>query len=200
MIHLSAIDGLDASASYTSVIITVPEPDKLYQEFSAGLRASCGKIRLKGIPHILPIRRKAGTATGFSIVDVGSNWLRFYRTGTTENEPAADRVGLRRVIDVAARQGDGRGDERQAISFLDAGLTRHPDAPAIEPFDALLYPAELCMRIVQDGAADLAQAAGLLRESCFGRGSRAAIGATRGIARLTTGCARLALGRDSQCP
>ena len=91
------------------------------------------------------------------------------------------------MIDVAARQGDGRGDERQAISVLDAGLTRHPDAPAIERFGALLYPAELCMRIVQDGAADLAQAADLLRESCFGRGSRAVIGATRGIARLTTG-------------
>ncbi|WP_104133192.1 hypothetical protein [Cryobacterium sp. M91] len=156
-IHLSAIDGFDASASYASVIITVPEPDEFYQAFSARLRAHYGKIPLKGIPRILPIRRKAGTATGFSVVDVGGNWLRFYRTGTTRNEPAADRVGLRRVIDVAARQGDARGDERQAISVLDAGPTRHPDAPAIERFDVLLYRAELCTRIDQDGAADLAR-------------------------------------------
>ena len=77
-------------------------------------------------------------------------------------------VGLRRVIDVAARQGDARGDERQAISVLDAGLTRHADAPAIERFDALLYPAELCMRIDQVSAADLAQAADRLRDHALG--------------------------------
>ena len=62
-------------------------------------------------------------------MDVGGNWLRFYRHGSSEDDPAERRSGLLRVLDVAARQGDSRGDEAQAIAVLDAGLARHPYAP-----------------------------------------------------------------------
>lgn len=88
-----------------------------------------GNVPLKGVPRILPLRRKAGTATGFSVVDAGGNWLRFYRA-PTENalEEEAPRTGLAGVIDVAARQGDARGDEVQAIAALVSGLARHADA------------------------------------------------------------------------
>ncbi|MFC0681289.1 hypothetical protein ACFFGH_25950 [Lysobacter korlensis] len=50
------------------------------------------------------------------------------------------------MIDVAARQGDARGDDAQAIAVLDAGLLRDPVAPPIEVFEALLYRAELKVR------------------------------------------------------
>jgi hypothetical protein len=72
------------------------------------------------------------------------------------------------VIDVAARQGDARGDEAQAIAVLDAGLARHPDAPPVEVFEALLYRAELRTRTGGDAAPDLATARALLTEHQFG--------------------------------
>jgi catechol 2,3-dioxygenase-like lactoylglutathione lyase family enzyme len=167
-IHLFAMDGFDPATSYGSAIITVAEPGERHEAFKAGLRERFGKVPIKGIPRLLPPRRKAGTATGFSVVDVGGNWLRFYRHGSSEDDPAERRPGLLRVIDVAARQGDSRGDEAQAIAVLDAGLARYPDAPPVEVFEALLYRAELMARTGADAAPDLAAAKALLAEHQFG--------------------------------
>jgi catechol 2,3-dioxygenase-like lactoylglutathione lyase family enzyme len=167
-IHLYAMDGFDPATSYGSAIITVAEPGERHDAFKAGLRERYGKVPIKGIPRLLPPRRKAGTATGFSVVDVGGNWLRFYRPGSSEDDPAERRSGLLRVVDVAARQGDSRGDETQAIAVLDAGLARHPDAPPIEVFEALLYRAELTARTGADAAPDLATASALLTEHQLG--------------------------------
>ncbi|WP_090711874.1 hypothetical protein [Mycetocola miduiensis] len=72
------------------------------------------------------------------------------------------------MIDVAARQGDSRGDDAQAIAVLDAGLIRYPDAPPIDVFEALLYRAELKVRTGADPASDLAAAKALLTENQLG--------------------------------
>ena len=168
-VHLMGIDGFDAASSYGTAIITVPDPGELHESFKRGLREQYGKVPVKGIPRILPLRRKAGTATGFSVVDVGGNWLRFYRTGATEEAPEERRVGLARVIDVAARQGDSRGDEAQAIAVLTAGLLRYPGAPAAERFEAVLYRAELRFRTQDDDpTADIEAAAALISDHGLG--------------------------------
>jgi catechol 2,3-dioxygenase-like lactoylglutathione lyase family enzyme len=195
-IHLAAIDGFDPTASYASAIITAPDLEGMRERFASGLRAQRGKVPVAGIPRMLPIRRKAGTATGFTIVDVGGNWLRFYRSPSedgngdegADGDNAADReerepqrTGLRRVIDVAARQGDSRGDEARAIAVLDAGLLRHGDAAAPELFEAVLYRAELKVRVGADAeaAADLERAAGLLHKHTLGEAAEAALGSVR---------------------
>lgn len=157
-IHLAGIEGFDPASSYGSAIITVPDPEHTHAAFKAGLRERFGKVPIKGIPRLLPPRRKAGTATGFTVVDPGGNWLRFYATAATEEEPEERRSGLGRVIDVAARQGDARGDDALAIAVLDNGLIRHPDAPPLEVFEALLYRAELKARIGRNPEDDLTAA------------------------------------------
>ena len=167
-IHLSAVDGFDPTISYGSAIITVADPGARHDAFKAGLRELYGKVPVKGIPRILAVRRKAGTATGFSVVDTGGNWLRFYRQGSSEDEPAEGRSGLGRVIEVAARQGDSRGDDAQAIAVLDAGLARYPEAPPIERFEALLYRVELKARIGMDVGPDLDSAGALLADHGLG--------------------------------
>ncbi len=180
-IHLSMFDGFDPEASYASVIITVPEPGEMHAAFTAGLKEHYGKVPLKGIPRILPLRRKAGTATGFSVVDAGGNWLRFYQSPTDSDGPEeeAPRTGLARIIDVAARQGDSRGDEAQGIAVLDSGLIRYPDAPIADRFEALLYRAELKMRIDRDPADDLAAAEQLVGEHQLGADAEAQVAHVR---------------------
>jgi hypothetical protein len=53
----------------------------------------------------------------------------------------------------AARQGDARGNEVAAIAVLEAGLTRHTDATAIERVPVLVYLAELLIRSGDRGRA-----------------------------------------------
>lgn len=149
-LHLSAVAGFDPASSLGSVIVTVPDADGLYARFAAGLRAAYGRLPSSGIPRILRPRRKQGTATGFSVVDVGGNWLRVYRAGAAEEDDDDRSAGLSRVVEVAARQGDARGDEAAALAILDRGLTRHANAPAGEQARARLYRAELLTRLGRD--------------------------------------------------
>ncbi len=147
-IHLCGIEGFNPVDSYASVIIAVPDPDRLYRSFAARLRDAYGKLPVAGIPRILRPRKRYGTVRGFTIVDPGGNWLRVYKIGDTEQAAAVEKAeGLAHIIQVAARLGDSHGDEALALKTLDTGLTRFPDAAAIERVRAYLYRAELAVRL-----------------------------------------------------
>jgi catechol 2,3-dioxygenase-like lactoylglutathione lyase family enzyme len=147
-IHLFGMDNFNPADSYATVIIAVPDPDALYQAFASGLRAAYKKLPTAGIPRILRPRKKFGTVYGFSVVDVGGNWLRIYKLGETESEDAQEKTsGLAGVIDVAARLGDAHGDEAKAMKTLENGLQRYADAPRLDYARALLYRAELAVRL-----------------------------------------------------
>jgi catechol 2,3-dioxygenase-like lactoylglutathione lyase family enzyme len=145
-LHFFELDGFDPEQSYAGAIVVVPDAEALYRSFADVLRAAYGRLPRSGIPRILRPRAKQGTVAGFSVVDPGGNWLRIYRSG--DSEDTQDSVkGLALVVRSAARQGDARGDEAAAVKMLDAGLARHADASASERLPALVYRAELAVRI-----------------------------------------------------
>lgn len=147
-IHLFGLEGHDPEGSLGNVIVVVPDPDALYAAFAAGLREAYGKLPSAGIPRILRPRRRFGTVRGFSVVDPGGNWLRISRLGDSEEETKKQvATGLARAVENAARQGDARGHDGDALEVLDKGLARFPDAPPVERVRALLYRAELGVRL-----------------------------------------------------
>lgn len=147
-IHLFGMEGFDPAQSYGSVIIAVPNPDQLYQDFAAGLRKAYGKLPVSGIPRILRPRKKYGTVRGFTVIDPGGNWLRISRLGDTEEDATAEEAtGLAQIIDVAARLADSHGDEALALKTLANGLARYTDAKAMDLAKAHLYRAELAVRM-----------------------------------------------------
>ena len=146
-VHLAGIEGFDPANSYASVIIVVPDPDALYASFAAGLRAAYGRLPVSGIPRLIRPRKRWGTVYGFSVVDVGGNWLRISRIGDTEEDVEEAEPGLARVLDVAARLADSHGDDAAALAVLERGLSREPNAPAIDRTRALVYRAELEVRL-----------------------------------------------------
>lgn len=154
-LHLFGMPDFKPADSYGGVIVVVPDVDALYRDFAVGLRAAYGKLPTMGFPRITRPRKRFGTVRGFSVVDVGGNWLRISRAGDTEEEANAEpTAGLARILDVAARLGDAHGDEALALKTLETGLRRFPDAPVLERARALLYRAELAVRT---GNADLAR-------------------------------------------
>ena len=147
-IHLFGMENFNPADSYGSVILVVPDPDALYHAFVAGLRAAYGKLPIAGIPRILRPRKRFGTVRGFSVVDVGGNWLRVAKSGDTEEQVATDKAtGLAQSVLVAARLGDAHGDDAAALKTLENGIARFGDAPAIDRARALLYRAELAVRL-----------------------------------------------------
>lgn len=132
-IHLFGMANFNPADSYGSVIVVVPDSDALYQTFAAGLRKAYQKPPTAGIPRLLRPRKKFGTVRGFSVVDVGGNWLRIAKLGNTEAEANAEKqTGLAQVIEVAARLGDAHCDEAKALKTLETGLKRYPDAIVID--------------------------------------------------------------------
>lgn len=145
-IHLHGVEGFDPESSLGNVLVVVPDADALYEAFADGLRAAYGKLPSAGIPRILRPRKRFGTVRGFSVVDPGGNWLRVQRKGDAEERGSQAR-GLPRAIEAAARHGDARGHHPDALEILDAGLARFADAPPVERVRALLYRAELGVRM-----------------------------------------------------
>jgi catechol 2,3-dioxygenase-like lactoylglutathione lyase family enzyme len=147
-IHLFGMPDFNPATSYGSVIVVVPDPDALYRDFAAGLRAAYKKLPTSGIPRILRPRKKFGAVYGFSLVDLGGNWLRISKLGDAEPPEAGDKeTGLAGFVNVAARLGDAHGDEAMALKTVENGLKRFPDAPALDRARAYLYRAELAVRL-----------------------------------------------------
>src|SRR5262245_53131598 len=146
-VHLFGMPDFDPEQSYGSVIVAVPDPDALYHSFADGLRRAYGKLPVAGIPRILRPRKRHGTVYGFIVVDVGGNWLRGSKAGETEEESEGAEAGLAKIIEVAARLGDAHGDDAAALKTLESGLSRYPEAPALDRARAMLFRAELAVRL-----------------------------------------------------
>jgi catechol 2,3-dioxygenase-like lactoylglutathione lyase family enzyme len=162
-LHLFGMPDFDPATSYGNVIVVVPDPDELYRSFADGLRAAYGKIPVAGIPRLLRPRKTYGAVSGFSLVDPGGNWLRVSRGGDDEPDPEP-ASGLAKIVLAAARLGDSHGDEAKALQTLESGLARHPDAPRLDYAKAMLYRAELAVRLGRPALARESLAAAAVAE------------------------------------
>ena len=85
----------------------------------------------------------------FSVVDPGGNWIRiFHNTDAADDSADEPASQLAKAMRNAVVLGDSKGDTRQAARILDGALTRHREsAPATDLVEALVYGAELAMRL-----------------------------------------------------
>jgi hypothetical protein len=149
-LHFFGMPGFDPEKSYGSCLVYVPDTGALYEAFAAGMRAAHGKLLISGIPRMTRPRKRtnAGGLAGFTLVDPGGNWIRIFpspRAGDT-GAPAAGK--LAKALENAVVLGDSKDDCHQAARILDAALAREQDcAPVVELVEALVYRAELALRL-----------------------------------------------------
>ena len=159
-----------AANSYGSCLVVVPDIGALYSAFAAGLRERYGKLPIAGIPRITRprARKNAEGVTGFSVVDPGGNWIRFYEQSAASRnagpddataEPASAAVQSK-LADATANAvvlGDSKDDVAQAAKILDGALRKFgPAATITDRRAALMYRAELAIRLGDPSAARVA--------------------------------------------
>lgn len=127
------LEGHEPESSHSSCIVIVDDTGPIWEEFASGLRATHGRLPVKGFPRITRPRprKNAGGLSGFSLVDPAGNWIRFFRNGDSDRPitEAASRMGeaVRNAVVLA----DSKGDVAQAAKVLQGALNRAPaDDPA----------------------------------------------------------------------
>jgi hypothetical protein len=190
-LHFGGIEGFDPEQSYGSCVVIVPDTGAIHQAFADAMRAAYGKVLVSGIPRMTSPRRRKNTGkrSGFSVVDPGGNWIRFFPA--TEDKDAPDESSyptgrLTKALENAVVLGDSKGDAHQAARILDATLTREREsAHCVELVETLVYRAELALRLD-----DASRARALLTEVDgvpLGDGERARLTNTLAVARELEG-------------
>ncbi|WP_254562677.1 hypothetical protein [Dyadobacter diqingensis] len=145
-LHFTAAkQGKEMNQSFTGCLVTVPDAEKVYQEFTQKLKAGFGKIPNTGIPRIS--RMKPGT-TRFTLTDPAGNSIIFIHYGekdqkTWERAENKNQTPLQKSIAAAVRFRDYKNDDKAAAAILDAALKRADNEIRIDVAEALAILIEL---------------------------------------------------------
>ena len=145
-----------AEDSYGSCVVIVPDTGELYRSFAASMRAAHGKLLVSGIPRMTrPRKRKnADDLAGFTVIDPGGNWIRFFAATAERDEQESAPGKLGAILRNAVVMGDSHGDDARAAEILDGELERNgATASATDLVEALAYRAELALRADDTAAA-----------------------------------------------
>ncbi|MEV0974281.1 VOC family protein [Microtetraspora glauca] len=148
-LHFFGIPDFDPANSYGSCLVFVPDTGVLFESFAAGLREAYGKLPVSGIPRITRPRKRKNSdgLAGFTVVDPGGNWIRIFPAKGEDADSSATGK-LAKAMENAVVLGDSKGDDKQAARILDGAINREQDsAPAVELVEALVYRAELAVRL-----------------------------------------------------
>ena len=141
-------------------LIGVPAADTLYTAFRAGLCGPYGKAPASGIPRLTRPRKQQDNIVSFAPIDPGGNWLRIdeqARAASTANETTPrkpDRSALATALHAAGIRSDSKDAPQAAANLLDKALPRAESPYLAGLIAALVYRAELAVRLdTQTGAA-----------------------------------------------
>ncbi|MGK5632396.1 VOC family protein [Streptomyces sp. URMC 123] len=163
-LHFFGMKAYDPSTSYSTCYVHTTDVDGLYAAFREGLRAAYGKLPVRGIPRIGPLKDMPYGVRQFLMTDPGGNAIRVGQpisdSSDYEEEP---REPFARVVHTASLLADSKEDFRTAAKLLDRALAKHEDPPALDLVRALLLRADLAVRLgaPEEAAPLMARAAGI---------------------------------------
>lgn len=143
-IHFFALRDYDPAQSYSTCIVSVPDAQKLYEEFRTALKHHYGRILTVGIPRMTRLRVNSEDHLAFTVIDPGGNWIRFFEATKREHE-AVKSTALSRAIHAAEFLRDSKGDEAAAAESLDKALAKADAGTPAQRVQALIIRAGLAI-------------------------------------------------------
>jgi catechol 2,3-dioxygenase-like lactoylglutathione lyase family enzyme len=154
-LHFFVLRALDPADSYSTCYVITPDVDELYQSFRDGIRAATGRVPLRGVPRIGALKDMSYGVRQFVMTDPGGNMIRIGQPITTTT---TEKNRLARALRTALMLGDSKEDFAAAAKTLDRALSAADDAPDTTRFRALVFRADLAMRLGDSPEALLAAA------------------------------------------
>ena len=141
------LKALDPAANYSTCYVLVTEVDALYEAFRAGLREATGRVPIRGVPRVGPLRDMSYGVRQFVVVDPGGNYIRVGQPIEMKPASRADAAGrLERSLEAAVMLADSKGDDVAAAKVLDSAIAADPSAPHPVRVRALILRADLAQR------------------------------------------------------
>ncbi|GIJ45725.1 hypothetical protein Val02_26110 [Virgisporangium aliadipatigenens] len=155
VLHLFVMKGLDPESSFSTCYVETTDVESLYEAFTAGLREAYGRVPLRGVPRMNPIKETSDGVRQFIVVDPGGN---FIRIGQPPGVSDDDDVPRGRPNDMAVPRGRSaavvpRGGRK--LEVVRGGRDRPP------PMSRLERAVETAVRL-SEGKGDHPGAATLL--------------------------------------
>lgn len=152
-LHFFTMKGYDPATSYSTCYVLVADVDRLYAEFRDGLKHSLGRIPLRGIPRIGPLRDMSYGVRQFLMTDPGGNIIRFGEPTEAPPQTDAPRSRLEKAFDAAVLLAHSRVDPETAAHVLDGALADSPSARGAILARATILRADIAMAMGDDALA-----------------------------------------------
>ncbi|NBA88379.1 VOC family protein [Emticicia sp. CRIBPO] len=165
-LHFFVLKALQPERNYSTCYVLVHNIDELYESFVSGLRNLTGKLPVKGIPRINPLKDMPSYGVRqFIVIDPAGNYIRIgqpiektddpnFRENNPDNR-AANVSALAKAHDLATRLADGKGDHAAAARVLDKAMETEENFENIDLLRILILRLDMAIRLEEQDKASL---------------------------------------------
>lgn len=158
-LHFFVIKEHKPQNNYSTCYLVVIDVDSMYQSFRSGVKNLLGKIPLKGVPRINPLKDMPFDGVRqFIVVDPSGNYIRIGQpiqkvdslvyTENNKNEiPATSGSALEKAFEFSSRLADAKGDFGAAAKVLDKAMASEKRPDPNHLFRVLILRAHIAIRM-----------------------------------------------------
>jgi hypothetical protein len=156
-VHFFVMKDLKPENNYSTCYIVLYDIDTLYQSFAAGMKNLFGKIPVKGIPRINPLKDMPSYGVRqFIVVDPAGNYIRIgqpipktdsliFKENNLKKETAGS--SLEKAYELGSRLADAKGDFPAAAKALDKAIAHADNGEPVHLFRVLILRADVAFRM-----------------------------------------------------
>ncbi|MFD8821853.1 bleomycin resistance protein [Streptomyces sp. NPDC059605] len=164
-LHFFGMKQYDPAGSYSTCLVATEDVDGLHEEFRAGLKAAYGRVPVRGLPRIGPLKDMSYGVRQFLMTDPGGNCVRVVRrTGGSLHHRPAPEGAFARALHHASLLADSKEDLAGAVRVIDRALGVEDEEPTrVQLLQLLVLRADVAGRLGDEEAAAsaLARASGI---------------------------------------
>ena len=154
-LHFFGMKRYEPAESFSTCCILTDDVDGLYGAFRAGLRAAYGRIPVRGLPRIGPLKDTSHGVRQFLVTDPGGNCLRVGQpTGRDPHHRPAPEETFARALHHASLFADSKDDPAGAAKIIDRVLLVEDEQPTpVQLLRLLVLRADVAGRLGDEGTA-----------------------------------------------